>query len=237
MADKGEEFAKVITAHWGAAIILGVFSLVAAAISGAWIAKFQTPPPSVASPGDETKRSLENLRSRLESEERECRKKDEQLNSALQEIKQLQRQIATDTRPPVDIDATSVSARSLPSPLPPPQRVEKGDFNFELRGCTRRGEVVRCSLTVTNVSDVTKSMNLCGASYLVDDSGQKPATRVQFAGGGCGSFHLDSRVPNAVELSASLPRAEKLNVVLADGNWFSFSGSAIFRDVKIVDGH
>src|SRR3954470_15298378 len=25
-----------------------------------------------------------------------------------------------------------------------PQRVEQGDFNFELRGCTRRGDQVRC---------------------------------------------------------------------------------------------
>jgi hypothetical protein len=121
------------------------------------------------------------------------------------------------------------------SAQPTPQRVEQGYFTFELRGCTRRGDLVRCSLAVTNVGEGRKEMNLCGASYLVDPTGRRPDTRVQFDGGGCGVFGLEPNLPRAFQMSASMPRdAKKLNIVLHDGNWFSFSGSAIFRDVPIA---
>jgi len=128
----------------------------------------------------------------------------------------------------------SKPAPSSSSAQPILQKVEQGDFNFELRGCTRRGDLVRCSLAVTNVSDSRRKMNLCGASYLVDDAGRRPETRVQFDGGACGVFGLEPNLPRAFQMSASIPGdAKKLNVVLSDGNWFSFSGSAIFRDVPI----
>lgn len=115
------------------------------------------------------------------------------------------------------------------------QKVEQGDFNFELRGCTRRGGLVRCSLAVTNVSENSKQINLCGASYLIDEAGRKPETRIQFDGGSCGVFGLEPNLPRAFQMSASIPAdANRLSVVLSDGNWFSFPGSAIFRDVPII---
>jgi hypothetical protein len=117
---------------------------------------------------------------------------------------------------------------------PTPQKMEQGDFNFELRGCTRRSDIVRCFLTVINVGGGRKQMNLCGASYLVDDAGRQPSTRIQFDGGACGVHGLEPNLPRAFQMSAPIPNdAKKLNVVLRDGNWFSFPGSAVFHDVSI----
>jgi hypothetical protein len=188
----------------------------------------------------------------LDSLNSELAKRDAQISALKASVEEQQRVAAQlqheltvlkngSTSSPIEtsVDERSGTGSGGNEPKPPaarltPQRAEQGNFNFELRGCIRRGDMVSCSLAVTNVGGGRRQMNLCGATYLVDDAGRQPHTRVQFDGGACGVQGLEPNLPRAFQMSASIPDdAKKLNVIIHDGNWFSFPGSAIFRDVPI----
>lgn len=134
----------------------------------------------------------------------------------------------------------NLAANTPPSPAKmtpkqPVQSTSNGIFTFDLLGCERVSDLVRCSLLVKNLAEKKAKMNLCGASYIVDDMGRQPRTKVRFSGGNsCGVFKLEPSLPRALEMTAEIPvDSGKLNIVLADGNWFSFSGTVTFRDVPI----
>ncbi len=132
------------------------------------------------------------------------------------------------------VDPPSAAHHAPPVVSGPLQRVERGDFDFALRGCDRRDNLVRCSLTVTNIGDARKEMSLCDASHLVDEAGIQLATRIDFGRNNCVVNDLEPQVPRAFQMSAALPAAARtVTVVLHDGNWLSFSGSAVFRNTPI----
>jgi hypothetical protein len=230
-----------------AALIGGTCVIIAALIAGMSVGNRRA--------GEKVDNLQQDVHSRdqsLDSMEVELGKPDAQINALKDGMEEQQRLAAELKRelaalsgtasPPVQtskgegsgFDRSPEEAPPEKSVLPTLQRIAQGDFNFELRGCARSGDLVRCSLAVTNMSDSRERMNLCGASHLADDAGRTPGTRVQFDGGSCGVFGLEPKLPRAFQMSASIPGdAKNLNVVLRDGNWFSFSGSAIFRDVRV----
>lgn len=230
-----------------AALIGGTCVIIAALIAGMSVGNRRA--------GEKVDNLQQDVHSRdqsLDSMEVELGKRDAQINALKDGMEEQQRLAAELKRELAAIRSGSASPPAQTStgegsgfdrsPVAPPEnsvlptlkRVAQGDFDFELRGCARSGDLVRCSLAVTNTSDSRKRMNLCGGSHLADDAGRTPGTRVQFDGGSCGVFGLEPKLPRALQMSASIPSdAKKLNVVLRDGNWFSFSGSAIFRDVPI----
>lgn len=223
-----------LTVHWGQAIIGGLFGLAIAAIgAGALYVRVQPTAEREERELDETRQALRRLENRLSVAEQESRQKEDALAAALTEVQRLRIQVATRMTPAAITESPIAPTTQTPPPSIKVERLQKGDFSFELRGCRRRGDDVRCSLAVINDASERKSMNLCGASYMTDESGQKPQTRIAFAGGGCGSFQLDPGLPSALEMSAEMPGTRSVSIVLSDGNWFSFPGSAIFRGIVI----
>lgn len=101
-------------------------------------------------------------------------------------------------------------------------------FSFDLFGCQRGGDRVQCSLTVTNLTDESRGLNLCGEGDLVDDMGRKLRTKVRFSGGNsCGVLRLPPNLPRALEMSAGVHAdSRRLNIVFGD--------TVAFRDVEIA---
>lgn len=187
----------------------------------------------------EREKNLRSLEEELERRDAQVRELRNSLVEQANVIARLEKDIArlgleTPASDGASAELPTRSSLSDPGNAPPKAiwRETGGDFVFELRGCSRHGEEVRCALTITNTANSQKGTNLCG-SYLIDTAGRRPPTQLRFDGGLCGAG-LESNLPVAFVMSAVFPRdSTTLNAVLADGNHFSFPGSVIFRDITI----
>lgn len=245
---------RQITIQWGAALITGIFLLVAGLIGGrAWEVRIQGTPssthdrdladkPTTTRDADvkELQRHIHDLETRSESDQANLLKQITSLRETLAarnaEILSYRttdhgsragqaaspvKEVATGQRTPEPVNERPVDIRST----------SQGDFVFAVQTCKRSGDVIRCSLTVRNTSSDRKEINLC-SSYIVDDLGRQPGTGVDF-GGTCGPS-LEPNLPRRFGMSARVPGdARSLSIVLTDGSWGSFPGSAILRDVPI----
>lgn len=94
---------------------------------------------------------------------------------------------------------------------------------------------VTCELLVTNEGARALNVNLC-SSYLVDSTGRRAQTpRFDFGGRGlCGAM-LEPGIPQRLVMVTEdlAPNAPAVTIVLMDGIYGSFSGSATLRDVPV----
>ncbi len=153
-------------------------------------------------------------------------------SQAAQEVDRGSQPASTNPLERVTIDGTTT--RSPEAPLvekePPPAAIgtyRGSSFSFDLLGCQRSGDLVQCSLTVTNLTGESKGLNLCGEGELVDDGGRELRTRVRFSGGNsCGILRLPPNLPRALEMTARANTdSHKVNIV--------FGETVAFRDIGI----
>lgn len=253
---QGDGLGRQITIQWGAAVITGIFLLVAGLVGGrAWEVRVQANPSTVhrGAPADgelaardaqiqSLQRFILDLQRRTESDQADFRKQVASLREALaaRDAEHLAYRSAdhgsTSGQAPSTAPKSVTTETATPEPPIEPADIRsatQGDFAFAVQACKRSGDVIRCTLTVKNISSSRKEVNLC-SSYLIDNLGRQPGTAVDFGGGSCGPS-LESNLPRRFEMAARLPAdARSLNIVLADGSWGSFPGSAILRDVPIM---
>lgn len=126
-----------------------------------------------------------------------------------------------------------------PNPPAPRITVDRGDFTFEADGCRRSRGTVTCSVLVTSHARARKLINLC-SSYVVDNLSNKYASRqgvrIVFGSGRCGG-DVESELPVrfGITVPGMNPGAIAVNIVFADGSAGSIVGSAILRNIRIVD--
>jgi hypothetical protein len=163
-------------------------------------------------------RQTKTLPSQSAQQSEESVGRDSEIRLLKEQLANSERQVAALTR-----ELREVKTTSIPQPS---QHLVSGDFSFDLQSCIRRGDLVRCSIIVTNDSDKLLEINLC-LSIIVSPTGEKPQTTTEFSGGGCEIMRAVPGIPNALQLSAITP-ASVVNIVLSGGR-----GSLTFRNVHI----
>lgn len=61
------------------------------------------------------------------------------------------------------------------------QKLEANEFTFELQGCQRSGDNVKCNVLITNVGESDRELSVANDSRMISTSGEEfKATEVQF---------------------------------------------------------